>query len=407
MIYFSEIKNKRVYTEDGLLIGTLDDAVFTLTETPQIVKIVVKPLKQISQEALYIPHQYLLRMSPTVAVSKNYETTILAENELFVFKNLVDKQIIDMSGQKVVRVNDVVIQQKNGNFFFIGGVDIGLVGILRRFGADKIIEKVSAFFGKGLTSTIIPWSNIQPLELTRGKVVLNIKQEKLQKLHPADLADYLEATNVRNIVKIIDLLDKEFAAKVIAELNLNYQISLLKKLAFEKTVKILSLIDPDEAVDILTQFSSKRREGVLKSLPRDRRSEIEHLLKLEDTVVGQYLTTEVLTVKSSDTAAKVIEVIRKETRDMSFLPYVYVVNGQNQLHGVLSLHDLLLQTVETPIYKFMIQNVIVIHLHTSLYSVFRKLIKYKLAALPVVDVNKKIIGMITMDDIGENFLSKI
>ena len=118
MIYFSEIKNKRVYTEDGLLIGTLDDAVFTLTETPQIVKIVVKPLKQISQEALYIPHQYLLRMSPTVAVSKNYETTILAENELFVFKNLVDKQIIDMSGQKVVRVNDVVIQQKNGNFFF-------------------------------------------------------------------------------------------------------------------------------------------------------------------------------------------------------------------------------------------------------------------------------------------------
>ena len=407
MIYFSEIKNKRVYTEDGLLIGTLDDAVFTLTETPQIVKIVVKPLKQISQEALYIPHQYLLRMSPTVAVSKNYETTILAENELFVFKNLVDKQIIDMSGQKVVRVNDVVIQHKNGNFFFIGGVDIGLVGILRRFGADKIIEKVSAFFGKGLTSTIIPWSNIQPLELTRGKVVLNIKQEKLQKLHPADLADYLEATNVRNIVKIIDLLDKEFAAKVIAELNLNYQISLLKKLAFEKTVKILSLIDPDEAVDILTQFSSKRREGVLKSLPRDRRSEIEHLLKLEDTVVGQYLTTEVLTVKSSDTAAKVIEVIRKETRDMSFLPYVYVVNGQNQLHGVLSLHDLLLQTVETPIYKFMIQNVIVIHLHTSLYSVFRKLIKYKLAALPVVDVNKKIIGMITMDDIGENFLSKI
>lgn len=396
-----------MYTEDGLLIGTLDDAVFTLTETPQIVKIVVKPLKQISQETLYIPHQYLLRLSPTIAVSKNYETTILAENELFVFKNLVDKQIIDMSGQKVVRVNDVVIQQKNGSFFFIGGVDIGLVGILRWFGADKIVEKVSAFFGKGLTSTIIPWSNIQPLELTRGKVMLNIKQEKLQKLHPADLADYLEATNVKNIVKIIDLLDKEFAAKVIAELNLNYQISLLKKLAFEKTVKILSLIDPDEAVDILTQFSSKRRESVLKSLPHARRSEIEHLLKLEDTIVGQFLTTELLTVKSSDTAAKVMEIIRKETRDMSFLPYVYVVNGQNQLQGVFSLHDLLLQTVETPIYKFMIQNVIVIHLHTSLYSVFRKLIKYKLAALPVVDVDKKIIGMITMDDIGEKFLSKI
>lgn len=407
MLYFSEVKNKKVFTEDGVYIGKIDDLIFRYTETPYITKILVKPVKQLSNENLFIPIENILKLNTIIAISKNYQTSSLSENELFVARNLIDKQIIDISGNKVVRVNDVIIQKKNGNCFFITGVDIGILGILRWFGIEKIISIFFSLFKKPLASSIVSWSNIQPLELSRGKIMLNVKQDKLEKLHPADLADYLEITNLKNIIKIINLLDRDFAAKVISELNLNYQISLLKNLEFKKTLKIISLIDPDEAVDILTQLSPKRRKAILDNLDNEKRKEIKNLLRFGNTSVGKFLTTEFLTVKSSDTVSYIIDKIKHESADMSFLAYVYVINENNQLLGVFNLHELVLQQLDTPAYKFMAQNVAVVHLTTSLLTVFRKFIKYKISGLPVIDNDKKLIGIVTMDDIGEIFLDKI
>lgn len=407
MINFSEIKNKKVYTEDNVYVGIVDDLIFIFTETPYISKLVVKPAIQTEDAQLLIPIEYLNKINERLTLSKNYRTAQLQENELFILRNLIDKQIIDIEGHKVVRVNDVLLQKKNGHVFLITGVDVGFLGILRWFGVEKMAEKLADFFGLQIASRFISWATIQPLELARGKVVLNTQQDKLQKLHPADLADYLEETNVKNIIKIIDLLDKNFAARVIGELNLNYQIALLKHVNSEKAVKIFSLIDSEEAVDILAQFSAKRRESILKQLSSAKRSEFEKLLKFDKTSVGQYLTAEFMTVKSSDTASSIIYKIRKEAADLSFLMYIYVVNAEDHLVGVFTLHELILQHPEMQAYKFMIQNVIVVHLHTSLHTVFRKFIKYSISAMPVVDNVKKIIGIITIDDIGQTFLDKI
>lgn len=407
MMYFSEIKNKKVYTEDNVYIGSVDDVVFIFTETPYISKFVIKPAVCFADKHLLIPIEYLYQINAVLVISKNYQTAHLQENELYIMRNLIDKQIIDIEGHKVVRVNDVFFQKKNNNSFLITGVDVGFFGILRSIGIEKMIEKMLSFFGVQIASRFISWSTIQPLELARGKVVLNIHQERLQRLHPADLADYLEETNVKNIIKIIDLLDKNFATKVIAELNLNYQIALLKNIGMEKAIKIFSLIDSDEAVDILAQFSSKRKEAILKQLSTEKRNEFEKLLRFDETSVGQYLTTDYITVKNSETASSIIYKIRKKTADISFLMYIYVINVEDQLIGVFTLHELILQNPEVQAYKFMTQNPIVVHLHTSLHTVFRKLIKYRISTLPVVGSDKKIIGVITMDDIGEHFLDKI
>lgn len=407
MIYFSEIKNKKVYTEDNVYVGSVDDLIFIFTETPYISKLVIKPTTQIEGVHLLIPIEYLRKINKLLVISKNYQTAQLQENELYILRNLIDKQIIDINGHKVVRVNDVLLQKKNDQSFIITGVDVGFLGILRWFGVEKIAEKLFSFFSFQIASRFISWSTIQPLELARGKVVLNIHQEKLQKLHPADLADYLEQTNIKNIIKIVDLLDKNFAAEVIGELNLNYQIALLKHVHVEKAVKIISLIDADEAVDILAQFSPKRREALLNQLSSSKRHELEKLLKYDNTSVGQYLTTEFMYVKSSETTSAIIDAVRKNTADLSSLLYIYVVNNEEQLVGVFSLHELILQSPETQAYKFMIQNAIVAHLHTSVHTVFRKLIKYSISSLPIIDNDKKILGIITIDDIGHIFLDKI
>lgn len=402
MIYFSEVKGKKIVTEDGVLVGKLKDLIFIVVNLPAVTKLCIENPKK---ETLIISIDFLKKITNTIIIKKNYQTTILEDNELFVNKNLLDEQIIDLKGNKIVKVNDVAIQDKPN--FYIAGVDIGLLGIIRWFGLESLYNKIRSYLPINFSSQFLSWGDIQPLELARGKVKLNVKQEKLTSLHPADLADYLERTNLKNITQIVSLIDKNYATRVIAEMNPNFQIALLKRLGLEKTEKIISLMDPDEAVDVLTQFPEEKRAQILEHLEPSKKKEIEHLLKFSGTSIGPYLNSEFITCKVGVTAGYVINQIRKEATDITNLFYVYVTNDNEQLVGVFNLHELIIQPVDTPIYKFMIQNVIVIHLNSPINTVIRKMAKYHLYELPVVDKDKKIIGLVNMDDIGEYYLEKI
>ncbi len=406
MIFFSELKNKKVYTEDRVLVGWLDDLVFDIRDIPTITKLIVRS-KKLHHTRLFIPGLYLLSLSQSFTLAKNYQTDYLSENEMYVAKNLIDKQIIDIEGKKVVRVNDVVLKKTGQSTLTILGVDTGLLGILRWLGAEDITKKIASIFRKKIQSSTLPWSHIQPLELTEGKVRLNINQDKLKDIHPEDLADYLEATSMDNIMQTINLLDPEFAAEVIAELNLNYQVLFFKNIAIKKAISILQRMDPDEAVDVLAQFTPKKRTDILNRLDSNKRKELEELLSYSSTEVGEFLTTEYLSVDADATSIQTIEKIRQQTEELSYLDHIYVTNKSEQLIGVFNLHELLMQPSQVPVRKYMIENPVTVHLHTPLKSVQRKLIKYKLSAIPVVNEYKKMIGIITFDDVGEFFLKKM
>jgi Mg/Co/Ni transporter MgtE len=185
------------------------------------------------------------------------------------------------------------------------------------------------------------------------------------------------------------------------------QPELFKKLTPKKATEIITLMDPDEAVDVLLQFTPKKREALLKTLEHEKEAELRELMKLSETPVGHYMTTEFLTVSRDDVASLILRRIPSETDHMDFLDYVYVVNSKNQLIGVFNMHELLTQKKDTPVYKFMTADVIVAHLNSPLKLVFRKLIKYKISALPIVDVKKRILGIVTVDDIGEVFVENL
>ncbi|HLL60988.1 MAG TPA: CBS domain-containing protein, partial [Candidatus Nitrosocosmicus sp.] len=357
---------------------------------------------------LYIPIEYVSRIHESIIITKKYETVDLSDNELYVDRNVIDKQIIDIAGSKVVRANDLLIQQRGKTNYSIMGVDIGILGIIRWFGIAPFMERMNyRVFNKPIKRSVLSWSDIQPLEMAQGKIVLNVEQQKLQNLHPEDLADYLESTNIKNVISIINSLEKEFASEVVAELNLNYQISLLRKLSLEKTAKIIEFMDPDEAVDVLSEFPTRRRNLILNKISSDSKKQIESLLKFSHTSVGRYITNDFVTVKSTWTAGKVLQYLRKTSVDLPLLNYIYVVNEKNQLIGVFNLHELILQHTDTLVYKFMEQNLIIVHLKTALQIVLRKLIRYKIFAIPVIDENKKMLGIVTIDDISEVFLDKI
>lgn len=403
MIYFSELKNKSIVTEDGIKIGKLRDFIFLATDKPTVTKLVVE---QPSRETFIIPIQHLVKIrSRAVVIQKKYQTSQLSENELYVEKNLLDKQIIDIKGSKIVRVNDIAIQDKPT--FYVAGVDIGILGILRWFRLEQQIQKMFSRIGVKISPNFLSWVDIQPLELARGRVQLKTELEKLEKIRAEDLADYLEQTNVKNITKILNVLDEEFAAEVIGNLNINYQTALFRHFSDNKTSKVLSLIDPDDAVDILLTFSPKKRETIVKLFSEEKRNEIEYLLSLSKTPIGEIITSEYLAVPPDDTVRQIVDKIRKETSDFSFMNYVYVVNKTQQLIGVINLHELLMQQQDTQAYKFMVQDVVVVHLTTPEDIAIKKMLKYDLQALPVIDKDKKLLGIITVDDISEFMLELI
>jgi len=402
MLYFSELKGKKVSTEDGILVGFLEDLIFQADQLPRLTKLVVRTP---NREKISILFNALIRIDQSIRINKQYNLGDLEENELFLVKNLLDKQIIDLKGHKVVRVNDVVIQDKEG--WYISGVDIGTLAIFRWLKLDRLLIRAHAAFGIRIKSHFLSWGDIQPLELSRGKVVLKKREERLQQVRSEDLADYLERTNVRNIKKFLDILDDKFSADVISHLNINYQSAIFRSFTPEKAAKALQFVDADEAVDILLSLPSKKRQQIIPLLPDAKKQEIIYLLDLSKTPIGKLITSEYLTVDSGDTVGQTIAKIRLQSQDFSFLDHIYVVNQEKQLVGVFNLHELLIQNPDTPVYKFMVQNVIVVHLSTPEEIAIKKMLKYKIFALPVIDINKKMIGLITFDDVADFIMKNI
>ena len=403
MLYFSEIIGKKIYTEDEIYIGHLEDFIFLVAENPIVTKIVIRDKTNQKQ---IISTDYLLKIDKSLVIEKDFLVTYLEENELYLVKNLLDKQIIDLKGNKIVRVNDVALQNKGK--LSIAGVDVGVLGIFRRLriGADNLY-KIAAFFRFKLASQFLSWADIQPLELMRGNVKLRKKEEKLEKIRPEDLADYLEKTNVINARRFLKILDTEKAAEVIGKLNISYQTAIFKNFHIDKAAKLISFLDPDEAVDVLLTLSKKKREEVLQKLSPKVKEKILYLFKLSKDPIGALITTEYLTVGPEDTVRQVIDIIKKETADFSTLYNVYVVNKEKQLSGVVSLYEILKQDLDVPLYKFMIQNLVVIHLTTPIEIAMKKFLKYRLSALPVINQEKRMEGIVNFDDVTNYVLERL
>jgi len=407
MLYFSELDRKRVVTTDGIFIGWLDDIIFLLDSNPRVTKIVV----DFQGTKTIINADAIHKFNNVVKIAKFYTQEELSENELFVKRNLLDKQVIDISGNKIVRANDVIIHEQinlsSHNYeCYISGVDIGLIGVLRRLHIENAMSRIIHFFGINIVSNFLSWADIQPLDLVRGSIRVKKEDSKLQNMRPEDLADHLEKTNELNIKKFLRLLDKDFATEVISNLNINYQRDLFRTWNPEKAADIISKMDTDIATDILLTLSKKKREEILSNVDEKKRPSIQALLSLTRTPISKRLSSEFIVADPSETPHDVIKKIRKTTTEFSSLDYIYIVNQKKQLIGACNLHELLLQREDTPIYKFMSQNLIEAHLKTPLEMVVYKIVKYRLHALPIVDSNRSLIGVIPFDNISDIIESK-
>lgn len=398
MLYFSELYKEKVFTENKEYIGKLDDLLFVAHETPLITKFVIKTSKN---HTLTIPSQYVRKNGIGFILKNGYTTKDKTENELSVLSQLQDKQIVDINGGKVIRVNDITIND-TGDFRILG-IDVGFLGILRWLGLAKPLSYLLHRFHIRDTD-FIPWSDVEPDQVSKGRIVLKSEREKLHKIHAEDLAEHLEHANIQTVLRSLRVMDPELSARVIADLNVDYQREIFRRFSAEHAGEILSLVDSDEAVDVLLSLDSDRREEILRFIKKGKKGPILHLLHLAKTPIGHLMSAEYLTVTSDMTVREVLEKVKKETGDFSELLYVYALNNEEQIVGVETLHELLLQKLDTPFYKIMKQNLILGRLTTPKEIALRRMVKYSIYALPIVDEDRKLLGIVSLQSISEDLV---
>jgi magnesium transporter len=401
MLFYSELIGKNVVSENHHLLGRLSDLIFLNEENPIITRAVLQSDKHRHE----IPIDALRRVNNHIEVKLNNSNGKPKPNELSITKALLDQQIIDLIGNKVVRANDIILQETP--VFCVSGIDVGITGIFRRLGIEGVLQNFHRIFHMEIPMQLLSWGDVLNLELTGGQIKLKHQEERLTHIHEEDLADYLELTNIQNAHRFLKSFDAKKVAQIIANLTINYQVELFQNFDTNKSVEIISYIDPDEAVDILLALDRKVRDKITKRLPREKQETLHRLMTFSRSPVGKLMTSEFCAVESHMTVRNIYKTIRRDTTDFSSLITIYVLNRDDQLVGVLNPHELMMQDFETPAYKFMITDPIVVLLTTPIEVVIYKFLKYKIPAIPVINREKMILGIITIDDVSDILLKKI
>jgi CBS domain-containing protein/sporulation protein YlmC with PRC-barrel domain len=321
-------------------------------------------------------------------------------------RDLLDKQIVDTHGAKVVRVNDLQLDDKKDGQLRLVGADVGLRGLLRRMGGEGAAERVASIVGRKLPRGIIPWHLVESLETPQQNVRLTLPHAKLALLHPADIADIVEEMTADERLAVFDQLDVETAADTLGEVEPEMQAAIMGDLDEERAADILEEMDPDEAADLLQDLPEQKRDELVELMDAEEGADVEELLAYPENSAGGIMTTDFLSFPRELTAAQAIERLRELQPDPALVYYLYVVDGEGRLEGNISLRDLVVAAPETPLTAIMNANVFKVDVATNKEDVASLIAKYDLLALPVVDARKRLIGAVTVDDVVDLMLPR-
>src|SRR5437868_3097315 len=412
MPYLSEIQHRKVIEPNGSEVGTLKDlAVVPQGQFPAVQWAILgtaqgERIVKWADMAQEIGH---LRLRPRRDGSSS--DTTLPPEALRLARDLLDKQIVDTHGAKVVRVNDLQLSEVDGQLRLVGA-DVGLRGLLRRVGAETVAERVAGLAGRRLPRGIIPWHLVEPLEAAHdapaktAAVRLTIPHAKLALLHPADIADIVEEMTADERIAVFQQLDLETAAEALQEVEPEMQAAIVSDLPEERAADILEEMDPDEAADLLQDLPEDRREELVDLMEKEEASDVEELLTYPEDSAGGIMATDFVALPGEQTAAQSIDQLRERKPDPQLTYYLYVIDAEEKLEGVLSLRDLVVARPETKVKAIMDPHVLRVEAETPKEEVAALIAKYDLLALPVVDARKKLIGTVTIDDVVELMLPR-
>ena len=324
----------------------------------------------------------------------------ISPGEILLRKGLLDKQIVDTGGAKVVRVNDLHLHRRNGNLV-LARVDVGMRGLLRRLGLLRVTAAlIQWLFGYTLPDNLIAWRLVQPVG-SQDILRLKFSQTRLARLHPADLADIIEDLDRPERDRVFRALDIEVAAEVLEEADPRVQVQLIQQMTAEKASDVLEQMSPSEATDLLQELEAPHAQSLLQEMEPEAAQDVRCLLTHDEETAGGMMTTSFFSQPPLATVEQALESLRREAGDLDVIYYIYVEDNRGQLIGAVNMRELLTSDPQAPLESIMVRRVVTADLDDKKSDIADLFAKYGLRALPVVDKEGRIHGVIRFKSLLE------
>jgi len=399
-VYTSDVLGKPVIDPAGEELGRLTDfSVEIGSMFPRVSGLVLKVGKQ--KKVLSWQHVSVFNKKVMSADASVQELAdFLPESSgMLACKSLLDKQIVDINGAKVVRVNDLKLGEAEGALCLMA-VDVGVSGLFRRLGIRKRWESLARLLGYKETTRLISWNFLQPLEPKLGALTLRVPRQHLGSLHPSDIAEIISDVSANERPAIMEHLDIETMAETIHELEPNVQAAIIAEMEPEQAADILETMPPDEAADIMGDLPEETAQELFRRMEKEEAEDVQELLEHEEDTAGGLMTTEYISFAPEMTVSDALREYRLEAPNVeaASLYVLYVLDDEERLLGEISLKDLVLSTPSKPVGEVMKQEFKYISPGEDDKDAAVTISKYNLLALPVVDDERRLLGVITVDD---------
>lgn len=334
-----------------------------------------------------------------------------SEGMLMMARDLLDQQIIDINGRKVVRVNDVELLSETADSHTVlkmSGVDVGARGAARRLLKGVVPRMALRAFLTRVPPRLIPWEFVDLIETDPARRVrLKISGDKLAKLHPADLADIIEELAPAERDAVFQTLDEDVAAQALEEIDPDIQVKILESLDADHAADIVEEMDPDAAADLLAELPEEHSNEILTEMEPEERHDVEELMEFEEDTAAGRMTTDYMALLPTSPVSYAIEMLRHFDGPLESMSTIYLVDKTDKLVGAVPLAKLVLASPDTPLSQLSADAHISCRPDAGEHEVAELFDKYNLLTLPVVDEEGVLTGVITADDVISILRSKL
>ena len=402
MLYLSQVLGRPIRDLEGLRVAKVTDVIVRLGDDdhPPVTGLVARYRRRdffLSRWRITELNENGVRLNSDILDLRPF---VRRESEVLLRRDVLDKQLIDVDGKRVVRVNDVQIIQAAGDWR-VTGADVSLQGLWRRLAP-------AGFAGTRKPVEVLDWADVGYLATDAATVQLKSSSDKLARLHPVEIARLAEALSYHHGSEVVESLDDETAAETLEEMPAERQVRILGDMDQERAADILEWMSPDEAADVLGDLPEEKAEELLGLMEHDEQADVVELLPYEDDTAGGLMTTEFVTLPRALTVGEALARLREMAETPNMIYYLYVVEEEKswKLCGVIALRSLILAEPSMPLEEVMRTEFQRADASEPARDVAQRIAEYNLLALPVVDESGDILGIITVDDAMEILLPK-
>ena len=404
MIYLSQLMGNPVYAADGEKIGSVSDLGIATGEVfPRVTSLAFKGpgrtpfmISWRKYVDTYDEKEIHLKV-PAVEIRFSY----LQPDEVLIARDILNKQIVDTRGMRVVRVNDLKLSDTSSTQLRLLGAEVGARGILRSLSPalEHVALKVARTFGHPIPERIIAWSYMDLVERDLSNVKLSVSHKTLDDMHPADIADIIERLDPRLRGQVFAQLDDEQRAGAMAEFDDDAMAAeLMGGMNEREASRMLSEMDPDDAAELVSELDYDKAEKLLRLMGVQEQRAIRQLLGYREDTAGRIMTSEFAALPEDKTVADAVELLRGLDEDFESVRYVYLSDEDNKLSGVVTINALIVAEPETPLADICTREVITASPEDDQEDVAEDIAKYNLLAMPVVADDGHLLGIVTVDD---------